>query len=87
MVQNRQSHNLKNPAENYTPFLGQNVTLVLYHPPINADLPLLRGEKGYKTNIGQHDVLSEEKALHLSGSGGLTAARLAAVNMQVQGFL
>lgn len=42
MVQNRQSYNLKNPTENYTTFPGQNVTLVLYHPPINADLSILR---------------------------------------------
>lgn len=42
MVQNSKSYNLKNPTENYTPFPGQNVTLVLYHPPINADLPFVR---------------------------------------------
>lgn len=42
MVQNRQSYNLKNPTENYTQFPGQNVTLVLYHPSMNADLTFLR---------------------------------------------
>lgn len=42
MLQNRQSYNLKDPAGNYTPFSGKNVTLVLYHPSINADLSFLR---------------------------------------------
>lgn len=88
MVQNRQSYNFKNPTENYTPFPGQNVTLVLYHPPINADPPPISSEKkSYRTNIGKSDMLSVEKASHLSNSGGLTLARLSAVNMQVQGFL
>lgn len=42
MLQNRPRYNLKIPTEKYTLFSGQNVTLVLYHPPVNADLSFHR---------------------------------------------
>lgn len=88
MFQNSQSYNSKNPSA--TPALpGKKVALVLYHPPLNAYLPLLRkrGEGVSQWNCtGQQDVLSAENALHLSSSGGRTLARLSAVNTHVQGL-
>lgn len=51
-VQNRQSYNLKNSIENYTTFPGQTVTLVLYHPPINAEqIPSEKGKKKKKRKL------------------------------------
>lgn len=44
MVQNSQSYNSKTQVhhQHCTLFPGQKVALVLYHPPLNAYLPLLR---------------------------------------------
>lgn len=39
------------------------------------------GNKSQRNGTGQQDVLSAENGLHLSSSGGLTLARLSAVNM------
>lgn len=47
MVQNCQNYNSKSPRENCTRLLHQNGTM-LYHPHVNADLPIPQKEAGKK---------------------------------------
>lgn len=93
MVQNSQSYNSKNPSAPPTPHpvpWSKSCTGVVSSTPKCLPTTVQEeggGVEGSQWNCtGQQDVLSAENALHLSSSGGLTLARLSAVNTHVQGL-